>query len=204
MFAPTARTSSGFRSRSQPPRWRSCWSSASWAAGSWPAAARAPDPHHRGHPMAATGSLSHRIRVGRSSGRVPRGSPTLSTPCSARLEAQSTNSGGSRPTPRTNCALRSPSPRPFSTWPAGPGHVGGPDDRLQDPLAINARRSTSPKPAPAQPRGPRSFTRDTSTCRYRGGRRRDAAAAGRTTAASHRDLRRRGPHRRVARAPAAA
>ena len=37
----------------------------------------------------------------------------------ARLEAHSPNSGGSQPTPPTNCGPRWRSRRHFSTWPAG-------------------------------------------------------------------------------------
>ena len=87
--------------------------------------------------MAASGSLSHRIRLeGRTTSSA--NSPTPSTPCSRGSKHTSPNSRDSQPTPPTNCAPHWRSRRHCSTSPATITNRG--NDELVDRLhAVNTR-----------------------------------------------------------------
>ena len=92
--------------------------------------------HHRRHAEAASGSLSHRIRLPGRNDEFRELADTFDTMLPG-LKSTSPNSKDSRPMPPTNCAPHSRSPRLFLTSPATTRpREGDLEERLR---AVNAR-----------------------------------------------------------------
>ena len=144
--------------------------------------------------VAASGSLSHRIRLTGPHATSSASSPTPSTRCSRGSRHMSPSSSGSRPTPRTSCALRWRSRRRCSRSPATIRERD--DDELLERLhAVNARAIDLTEALLVLSRADqRSFPPEHGrpVADRRGGRR-DAAPARREARRHDRDLRRRRP-----------
>ena len=190
--------------RGRPPCWRSCWCSASWEGGSSPAGCSRPLTRITDATrMAATGSLSHRIRL---EGRKDefRELADAFDAMLARLEAHvaeqqrfAANASHELRTPLAitqtllDVARKDPEPRQR--------RARRPPPRRQHPSDRPHRGA-----APAQPRRPAVLhPRARRPVAHRRGGHRDAAPLRRGARRHDRDLRRRDPHHRLTRAPAA-
>ena len=194
------------RARGRPRRWRSCWSFG--LVGGWLLAGRMLAPLDRiteATRIAADGLALAPDRAARAATTSSASSPTRSTPCSRGSRRTSPSSSGSRPTPRTSCAPRWRSPRPCSTWPArtrdrDPGELV---DRLH---AVNTRAIDLTEALLLLSRADqRSFTREHVDLSLLAEEAAETLLPARRAARRHdRDVRRRRPDRRLARAAAAA